>query len=85
MDKTRSEPSTAPASPAESDDEFEADVDYDDVSAMPCPVLLSDTATVLRSSLERHPSVLYRISPFSNHHDSYFLCHTCPDTPSSLY
>lgn len=33
IDKSRSEPSTAPASPAESDDEeFEADVDYDDVS-----------------------------------------------------
>lgn len=33
MDRTRSEPSTAPASPAESDDEeYEADVDYDDVS-----------------------------------------------------
>lgn len=33
MDRGRSEPSTAPASPNESDDEeFEADVDYDDVS-----------------------------------------------------
>lgn len=33
IDKARSEPSTAPVSPAESDDEeFEADVDYDDVS-----------------------------------------------------
>lgn len=32
IDKARSEPSTAPASPAESDDEeYEADVDYDDV------------------------------------------------------
>jgi glycerol-3-phosphate O-acyltransferase/dihydroxyacetone phosphate acyltransferase len=35
MDKTRSEPSTAPGSPAESDDEeYEADVDYDDVLAI---------------------------------------------------
>ncbi|WVQ97401.1 hypothetical protein IAU59_004514 [Kwoniella sp. CBS 9459] len=34
MDKTRSEPSTAPASPAESDNEEEADVDYDDVLAI---------------------------------------------------
>jgi glycerol-3-phosphate O-acyltransferase/dihydroxyacetone phosphate acyltransferase len=34
MDKSRSQPSTAPGSPAESDDdeEYEADVDYDDVS-----------------------------------------------------
>ena len=31
MSKTRSEPSTAPTSPAESDEEEEADVDYDDV------------------------------------------------------
>ena len=31
-DRARSEPSTAPASPADSDDEeYEADVDYDDV------------------------------------------------------
>lgn len=36
MDRARSEPSTAPASPTESDDEeFEADVDYDDVSLTP--------------------------------------------------
>lgn len=35
MDRTRSEPSTAPASPAESDDEeMDADVDYDDVLAI---------------------------------------------------
>ncbi|ORY32320.1 hypothetical protein BCR39DRAFT_523975 [Naematelia encephala] len=35
MDKTRSEPSTASGSPAESDDEeYEADVDYDDVLAI---------------------------------------------------
>lgn len=35
MDRTRSEPSTAPVSPAESDDEEEdADVDYDDVLAI---------------------------------------------------
>jgi hypothetical protein len=85
MDKTRSEPSTAPASPAESDDEFEADVDYDDVSAVPCPVLLSDTAPVLRLGVERYPSALYRISPSSDPHVSYFLCRTCPDTPSSRY
>lgn len=33
MDRSRSEPSTAPGSPADSDDEeYEADVDYDDVS-----------------------------------------------------
>jgi len=32
MDRSRSEPSTAPGSPADSDDEeYEADVDYDDV------------------------------------------------------
>ncbi|WVF70519.1 hypothetical protein IAT40_005309 [Kwoniella sp. CBS 6097] len=34
MDKNRSEPSTAPTSPAESDNEEEADVDYDDVLAI---------------------------------------------------
>ncbi|WVR05947.1 hypothetical protein IAU60_002974 [Kwoniella sp. DSM 27419] len=34
MDKNRSEPSTAPVSPAESDNEEEADVDYDDVLAI---------------------------------------------------
>lgn len=35
MDRTRSEPSTAPTSPAESDDEeIDADVDYDDVLAI---------------------------------------------------
>ncbi|WVQ82544.1 hypothetical protein IAT38_004673 [Cryptococcus sp. DSM 104549] len=35
LDKARSEPSTAPASPNESDDEeYEADVDYDDVLAI---------------------------------------------------
>lgn len=36
MDKSRSQPSTAPGSPAESDDdeEYEADVDYDDVLAI---------------------------------------------------
>lgn len=33
-DRARSEPSTEPASPAETDDEFEADVDYDDVLAV---------------------------------------------------
>lgn len=34
-DKARSEPSTAPVSPAESDDEeYEADIDYDDVLAI---------------------------------------------------
>jgi glycerol-3-phosphate O-acyltransferase/dihydroxyacetone phosphate acyltransferase len=39
MDRTRSEPSTAPASPAESDDEeYEADVDYDDVSYSGTPI-----------------------------------------------
>ncbi|WWC66412.1 uncharacterized protein I206_100314 [Kwoniella pini CBS 10737] len=34
LDKNRSEPSTAPTSPAESDNEEEADVDYDDVLAI---------------------------------------------------
>lgn len=33
-DRSRSNPSTAPGSPAESDDEEEADVDYDDVLAI---------------------------------------------------
>ncbi len=36
MDRSRSEPSTAPGSPADSDnEESEADVDYDDVSFLP--------------------------------------------------
>jgi glycerol-3-phosphate O-acyltransferase/dihydroxyacetone phosphate acyltransferase len=36
MDRSRSEPSTAPGSPADSDnEEYEADVDYDDVSVRP--------------------------------------------------
>lgn len=34
MRSPRSEPSTAPGSPHESDDEVEADVDYDDVLAV---------------------------------------------------
>jgi len=35
MDRTRSEPSTAPGSPVDSDDEeYEADVDYDDVGLL---------------------------------------------------
>ena len=42
MDRTRSEPSTAPGSPEESEDEEEADIDYDDVSLNESRVLKAD-------------------------------------------